>query len=565
VFTPEPNRRRWQPLARLVFFTVTYALSAKLGGLLALPPEHVSAMWPPSGVALAGLLLTRHREWPALMLGALLTAPFAMSPHWAMSVTGLVVTASNLLEALVGALLLRRWVHLRPSLDRVRDVLGLVGLSAIVSTALGATLGVGALSMAEPMSGARFWHTWRVFWVGDAMGVLVVAPLLLTWLEGSPSAWPRRRRVELVALLVGLGIVTHLVFRAPYSGSPDAAAFHPVTYVVFPFLLWAALRFEARGAALATAVLSGVAIWHTAHGSGPFAQEAWHNASLAFLQSFLAAASMSGLLLASALGERRHAQEEVSHLNQELRHSLRTLAATQAELVRRERMAALGELSATVAHEVRNPLGAISNALAALRRLVPQVTQGPAGTLVGIMDEEVQRLDLLVNDLLDFARPVEPRLQPQPLHPVVEGALAAALRSGGAHITVSRAVDEHLPPVSVDPQLLHVALSNLFTNAAQAMPQGGTLTARLEPDTGASAPRARLTISDTGHGMAPEVRARIFEPFFTTRASGTGLGLAIVRRIIDGHHGELSVQSAPGQGTTFTVWLPYASEAPEPA
>jgi signal transduction histidine kinase len=143
---------------------------------------------------------------------------------------------------------------------------------------------------------------------------------------------------------------------------------------------------------------------------------------------------------------------------------------------------------------------------------------------------------------------------------VVDGALNASLRSGPARITVSRTVEEGLPPVAVDPQLLHVALTNLFTNAVQAMPDGGTLTTKLEPDTHGGAPHARLTISDTGHGMAPEVRARIFEPFFTTRASGTGLGLAIVRRIVDSHHGEVAVQSTVGQGTTFTVWLPFAPE-----
>jgi signal transduction histidine kinase len=564
VLTSRFNSRRWWPLARLVLLAVAYGVSARLGGLLVLPPEHVSAMWPPSGVALAALLLTRYREWPALLLASLLAGTVAFHEGWAKLPDVLGIAGGNLVEAAVGAFLLRRLMRFRPSLDRVRDVLGLMGLAALGSCALGATVGVGLLMTRVPLGPQGFWPTWRVFWIGDAMGVLVVAPLLLTWLTGGKARWTPRRGGELAALLVCLGVATHLVFRTAPPAAPGTVAFHPMTYLAFPFLLWAALRFEARGSALATAVLSIVALWHTAHGCGPFALAAWHNLSLAYLQSFLAAASMSGLLLASALGERRRAQDEVSHLNQELRDSLRTLAVTQAELVRRERMAALGELSATVAHEVRNPLGAISNAVAALRRLAPKAMVGPAGTMLDIMDEEVRRLDLIVNDLLDFARPMEPRLQPQPLPAVVEGALSASLRSGSAHITVSRTLDESLPPVAVDPQLLHVALTNLFTNAMQAMPGGGTLTTKLEPDTRAGTPHARLTISDTGHGMAPEVRARIFEPFYTTRASGTGLGLAIVRRIVDSHHGEVSVHSTVGQGTTFTVWLPYAGQVPVP-
>jgi signal transduction histidine kinase len=559
VLTSESSSQTWQPFARLAVSAIAYALSIKLGGLLVFPPENVSAMWPPSGVALAALLLTRYREWPALLGACFVAGGVAIHPGWSLSLGVAGIAGGNLLEALVGALLLRRLVHFRPSLERVRDVLGLVGLATGVSTLLGATMGVGLMALTrEHLDAEVFWHTWRVFWTGDAMGVLVMTPLLLTWVRGGWKGWTLQRAGELAVLLACVGLATHVVFRTPGPGTPDTVALHPMTFLAFPFLLWAALRFEVRGSALATAVLSTVALWHTARGLGPFAQGASHNINLIFLQSFLAAVSLSGLLLASALGERRRAQDEVSHLNQELRESLRTLAATQAELVRRERMAALGELSATVAHEVRNPLGAIANAVAALRRLAPKATVGHAGTLLNIVDEEVQRLDAMVNDLLDFARPMEPRLQPQPLPPVVEGALSASLRAGPGHITVARTVDESLPPIAVDPQLLHVALTNLFTNAVQAMPGGGTLTTKLEPDTRAGAPHARLTISDTGHGMAPEVRARIFEPFFTTRASGTGLGLAIVRRIVDSHHGEVAVHSTEGHGTTFTVWLPYA-------
>ncbi|MCE9668274.1 MASE1 domain-containing protein [Myxococcus stipitatus] len=559
--TFELYRRSWQPLARFVLFACVHALGTHLGMALAFAPEGVSSMWPPSGIALAALLLTRHREWPGFILVAILVEPFvAQGSGVTLTPGAFIVAAGNMVEAVVGAVLLRWWVRFRPSMDRVRDVLGLVGLSAAGSTLLSATMGMGMTLLEGRISPDHFWQGWRVFWVGDAMGVLLVAPLLLTWLSRSQSPWPRRRQWELVALLLLLGVATHAVFRMPPAMEPPAT-FHPATYLSFPFLLWAALRFEARGISMATALMATLSLWHTAHGHGPFAQSAWSHDSLTFLQSFLAGASVSGLLLAGALGERRRAQEEVSHLNQELRQSLQRLAATQATLVRRERMAALGELSATVAHEVRNPLGAISNALAALRRLVPQVAEGPANTLLGIMDEEVQRLDLIVNDLLDFTRPVEPRLHAQALGPVVEGALTASLRSGTSGIRVSHAFDEPLPPIAVDAHLLHVALTNLFTNAVQAMPSGGNLVARLEPDTRAGAPHARLTISDTGHGITPELQQRIFEPFFTTRASGTGLGLAIVRRIVDGHHGEVAVDSTVGQGTTFTVWLPYPQEA----
>jgi signal transduction histidine kinase len=288
-------------------------------------------------------------------------------------------------------------------------------------------------------------------------------------------------------------------------------------------------------------------------------------ASPGWLPSGLLLVSLSGLLLAAVLSERRRAQLKVSRLNLELRQSLEVLARTQSELVARERMAALGELSSTLAHEVRNPLGAITNCVSTLRHLPGRRPDAQEEPLLDIIVEEVQRLDQLVHRLLDFARPVQPQPQPEALEEVMDEALCAALRAQAtsSRVTVRREVTGGLPPALVDLPLLHVALSNLFTNALQAMPEGGDLHVRLEREQRTGPPRLQLSISDTGRGMSLEVQRRIFEPFFTTRASGIGLGLPIVRRIVESHLGELEVQSTEGQGTTFTVRLPCVEPTPE--
>jgi signal transduction histidine kinase len=417
--------------------------------------------------------------------------------------------------------------------------------------------------------------------------VLVVTPLLLIG-PHSLKGWHPRRRWELAALLLVMGLATHWVFQGEPS---EPWTFHPLVYLAFPFIFWAALRFEATGAISATLILSAIPLWHTAHGSGPFARTALpesaplasgprsrrelsapslerrNSHNLFLLQSFLSAVNICGLLLAAALGERRRAQLEVSILNWELHQSLERLARAQSEFVARERLAALGELSAILAHEVRNPLSAISNCVSLLRTQ-PEPKSGPREQpMLDIISEEVQRLDQLVHELLDFARPVQPHPRPEPLDAVVEGALSAALRSQTSHspVTVQREVAPDLPPALVDVPLLHMALSNLFTNALQAMPEGGALHVRIERADKA-AQRLQLSISDTGRGMTPEVQRRIFEPFFTTRANGTGLGLPIVRRIVEGHQGEVEVRSTEGRGTTFTVRLPCMESArPQPA
>jgi signal transduction histidine kinase len=256
------------------------------------------------------------------------------------------------------------------------------------------------------------------------------------------------------------------------------------------------------------------------------------------------------------IAERRNAL-----LVDQLSLSLEELQKTQAALVKRERLAALGELASVIAHEVRNPLGAIFNSLGALRRMV--TLEGEAALLFEILQEEATRLNRIVVDLLDWVRPLQPMLHSQPLAPVVEGALRAAERAiqpGNAKVDVSLSVAPKLPPVLIDDQLLHLALVNVLSNSLQAMPRGGTLTVDVGAVHRGDQSWSAISVTDTGTGISPEVVSRIFEPFFTTRASGTGLGLAVVKRIVESHGGEVEVQSKPDRGATFTIRLRFATE-----
>jgi PAS domain S-box-containing protein len=243
---------------------------------------------------------------------------------------------------------------------------------------------------------------------------------------------------------------------------------------------------------------------------------------------------------------------ENARLYEDLRRSYADLERAQQQLVQRERLAALGELSAIVAHEVRNPLGVIFNSLGSLRRLLRPA--GDARVLLEIVGEEAERLNRIVGDLLDFARPSTAELRPEPLGALVEEAVGAALAARPAGVELARELDERLPAVAVDARLARQAVLNVAVNAVQAMPRGGRLTVRTRRDGDA----AVLEIEDTGVGMASEVQERIFEPFFTTKASGTGLGLAVVKRIVEEHGGAVAVRSAPGIGTVFALRFPLA-------
>ncbi len=234
---------------------------------------------------------------------------------------------------------------------------------------------------------------------------------------------------------------------------------------------------------------------------------------------------------------------------------LAELSRLQAELVAQERLSVLGEAAGVVAHEVRNPLGAILNAVAVLKR----DKLGPVGSsAVEMLEEEVTRLDTMVRDLLDVVRPLEPR--PRPLH---LGELARRTvdlfherrQLGGVRMSLEEAPD--LPCLSADETLLQLTLENLVRNAVQASPPGGQVRVAVE-----RVPEGlRLTVEDEGPGISPADAHRAFEPFFTTRATGTGLGLAVVRRVVLAHGGSVSVGQRPGGGARFELRLPLAVEA----
>ncbi|HET7826893.1 MAG TPA: GAF domain-containing protein [Anaeromyxobacter sp.] len=256
---------------------------------------------------------------------------------------------------------------------------------------------------------------------------------------------------------------------------------------------------------------------------------------------------------AAAIANQLAVAVENARLYEDLRTSYAELERAQHRLVQRERLAALGELSAVVAHEVRNPLGVIFNSLGSLRRLVRPT--GDAKLLLDIVGEEADRLNRIVGDLLDFARPSTPQLQPERIDAVADEAVGAALAQKPAAIEVVRELDPGLPPVPVDARLVRQAVLNVAVNAVQAMPRGGRLTLR----TRRAGEAVVVEIQDTGAGIPDEVSARIFEPFFTTKASGTGLGLAVVKRIVEGHGGAVSVRNEPGAGAVFALSFPIAA------
>ena len=250
--------------------------------------------------------------------------------------------------------------------------------------------------------------------------------------------------------------------------------------------------------------------------------------------------------------ELEKSKAELERRTTQLRQSYHDLRETQEELVKKEQLAVVGELAAVVAHEVRNPLAVIANAVAGLRK--PTLSREDQITLLGILEDESSRLNRLVSDLLRYARPVSVQRSRIALDDLLERALRFARAT--PTVSVQKASDMADSSVYGDASLLRQVFDNLVDNAVQAMPHGGSLSIQLRSAREEGVEGVSVLVGDTGEGMDTIVRARAKDPFFTTRPSGTGLGLAIVDRIVEAHAGHLLIQSRAGEGTTVTVFLP---------
>jgi two-component system, sporulation sensor kinase E len=221
------------------------------------------------------------------------------------------------------------------------------------------------------------------------------------------------------------------------------------------------------------------------------------------------------------------------------------------QLIRADRLAALGELTAGVAHEVRNPLGIIRASVQLMEDA--DCSRERVRSAAQVIKQEIDRLDRVIKALLDFGRPAAPTMRPVAVSQVLEDvALFSRTFASRAHVKVTEHYALDIPDVMADPEQLKQVFVNLISNAVQAMSEGGSLTI----DTGHEDEFVFVRFSDTGPGIPPDVLGKIFDPFVSTRADGTGLGLTIVHRIVDEHDGHIEVTSEPGVGTAFTVWLP---------
>ncbi|MEW2621529.1 MASE1 domain-containing protein [Streptomyces sp. NPDC048106] len=305
-------RRGGMAALEICVVTALYYGSAKLGLLEQLVRSQVTPLWPPTGIAVASLLLRGPRIWPGITLGALLVN-LSLSPSYAVL---FLILVGNTLAPLCSYALLRR-AGFRPELARLRDALALIFLGAFAGMLVSATAGSGTLILSGALAADRFWTTWWVWWTGDAMGVLVVTPVLLVlWRARLPRQVAPSRWAEGLLLLVAIACV----------GVIDTSR-TPLLFLGFPLLIWAAFRFRLAGAAPCALATSTFAIIAARHGSGPFAGHGMLT-DMITLHAYNGAAALTALLVAAAVSERDRSQKEIARACGHLAELVCRLATT---------------------------------------------------------------------------------------------------------------------------------------------------------------------------------------------------------------------------------------------
>lgn len=509
ISSPMPARRALAPALAGTF--LLYFAAGRLGLMAPFTSGNVSPVWPAAGAALAALVYCGTRVWPAVLAAAFLVNFLSPIPAAAAAALG----AGNTLAAVFGAYLLRRLAGPQAALTRLRDLLPFV-LVALASPPVAATIGATALYLNRVGAWSDYGTAWRIWWLGDAMGVLLAAPLLLSLGDLRRQVSSGRRAAELAGLAAGTLLTGFSVFSPAASG---LGGYGVPALVLFPFILWGALRFRVAGASLASALIAGQAVWGTALGRGPFTRfDPLSNALL--LQFFLAVVSITGLILAAVIAERSKTSDALRELSLRLLH-----------LQDEERRRLARELHDGTAQT----LAALKMNLAAAHKLAG----AGGGELEKLLTQGMGATDHLVRDIRTLSYLLHPPL-------LDEAGLPSALRwyvdglmeRGGLSVELDLPARLRRLPRDAETAVFRIVqecLANVVRHSGSA-----TALVRLRETGG----MLRLTVSDQGKGIPDSVRD-----------GSSGVGIRGMRERVEDLGGTLSIRRA-SRGTVVEASLP---------
>jgi signal transduction histidine kinase len=512
-----------------LYFVLAYELLDWASYIHPVLPIAVTPWNPPPGLSLAFLLLTGVRQWPWVFIAAfaaeLLLRDVPVSLAWR------IAAVSTLVASYAGlAWLLIHWARIDIRLRGLRDLTWLIAGSLLASLIAGVAY-IGLYTFAGVVAAGDFAGNILRFWIGDATGLVVVAPLVLTWSAWRPWSRLPGREVWLQAGSVALAL--WIIFGIPYT---DEFKFF---YLLYLPVVWIATRHGLAGVTLSLAVIQAGLIIALLVGGD-------HDATVMEFQMLMLGLSVTGLFLGVTVAVRQAAEER--------------LHRREAELNQAMRLAAAGEMAQAVAHELNQPLSALANYSRAGKAMIDSPEHAHLlGQTLEKVEREATRAGEVVRRLREFFRGGGLRLETIAVADLIEEGLSPARRRAqrqGVEIRLS--VDPFLPGVRADRVQIGMVLHNLVANALDALRDTTTPARWVEiAARPGGAGQVELCVSDGGPGIAPEMRERLFESFATSKPEGMGLGLSISRTLVEAHGGELRLQGE--QPTRFCFTLPMDS------
>jgi signal transduction histidine kinase/CheY-like chemotaxis protein len=531
----------------ILFFS--YLISAQVVHFLFPSQISPALIWPPAGIALAGIALGGYTLWPAIFLASIVNSLLnANSPP----LLALIVAAGNALQALFGVWLLRK-LAFETLFDRVRDAFAMALVAFVASTVV-PTFRVIGLFLTGTVPATGYSEAWSSWWTGEILSIIVLSPVLIRWISR-----PRFRRTPLewfeIAVAFGLLFICDLIlFWTPYS------EFHsiPVVYIILAPLTWIALRIGPRGITFALLLNSILALAGIASGySSLTSSDATTGGRLFQGEVFIIIITLIYLALCAIVEERKQTSKA-------LQEHVGRLEDVVAKISKEDE--AKSRFIATLAHELRNPLAPLLSSLELMHLTSP--TEDEAKTLVAQMTQNVKTMRHLLDDLLDISRISRNKLTLQKEHVDLHSIVNNSLRTVTSTITDrGHSLSTSLPAEAVlleaDPVRLEQIIVNLLNNSAKYTEPGGRIVLSID----VHGDTVTIRVKDNGIGIPSEMMDRIFEPFLqiendSRKVSGLGIGLSLTKNLVEMHGGSIKAMSdGAGYGSEFIVELPFTNLA----
>jgi len=576
---------------------VSYYLMGRLGQLMSIPPGNVTPVWPPSGIALAAVLLYGYRIWPAIFLGALFgnTVAFYNGETWTTMLhsigTGVGISIGASLQAVAGKYLIATFGNIDEPIERARDVIITLTMGAL-SCLVNSTIGTSSLCLGGFAAWSNYLNIWWTWFLGDTAGIFVFTPLLWVWIKYPFPSITSANLLEICLLLTCLFVIGLILLTGHY----------PIVFTLIPPMVWASFRLKHHGATGIILLTSAIAIWGTIHGAAPFQGKSL-NESLLLLQVFIGITTMLSLILASTVTERESAQlllveanltleDKVKHRTLELEDSLKKVQGMQQQIIVQEKLASLGKLTAGIAHEIKNPLNFVNNfaelsqkQIKNLEQIIPlikeRLDEQESGKLLkafATLDSNIKkvhqyglRADDVLKNMLSHARgSTGSDFQATDINALLEENFklvyhAKRVEDSTFNINMQMKFDDSIGDIEILPQEIGRVIINLLNNAFYAVDQkkkeldGNYLPTVTITSKNIDEQKVLISVHDNGTGILKKHVESLYTPFFTTKppGQGTGLGLSLSHEVIvDAHHGEIKVDTKEGAYTVFTIILP---------